>query len=231
MAVQLGVGHRAGRRSMTVGARTAGGAGSTPARHRRRSTTGCPRARPSRPRPGERRLQLAPRPRRVVEPHSRQYRTPVRRTQVRFRQSAGCTHSTGSTYSTEVGGRPSLPERRSPPLLLDARRRQQLGCPLPLAERRGQQPEAAIHRAEVPCSRQRHPRAAVGLERAPERLGQRDVLGGEGDGGGADGDLAPRHRCSDEQLRLVRRPRGDVGDDVDPTGLRTRQPERSEQRR
>ena len=57
------------------------------------------------------------------------------------------------------------------------------------------------------------------------------MLGGGGDGRRTEGDLRPRHRRTDEQLRVADEPVGDVGHDVEPARFHTRQPKRREQRR
>ena len=169
MAVQLGVGHRAPCRSAGETRCIERLASPAP---RRPVTAGVPRRAARRPpvatlrsrlgRSGERRLQLAPRPRRVVEPHcaSIERMSAERKFAFLSRVATSRTHSTRRTVRRSAAARASqsvAPRRCS----WIARRRQQLGRPLPVTERRGQQPEAAIHRAEVPRSRQRHPRAAV----------------------------------------------------------------------
>ena len=158
VAVQLGVGHRCRCAARRRRPRTAGAAGSTPVRHRRRSTTGCPA-----PARRDRVPESAASSSLHVHDGLLKPTAPVSNACPPNASSLPSSvyadrhdTATGSADTVmEVGSRPGLPERRSPTLLLDARRRQQLDGPLPVTERRRQQPEATIR----PC-RSTPPRAA-----------------------------------------------------------------------
>ena len=119
VAVQLGVGHRAGPPSAVDVIR--GLERLAPPAPRRTVAAGVPRRAPGRPPiapglPDSAASSSLPGPRRVVEPHRAQYRTIVRRTQVRKR-SRGPAASRGPARTWRAGRRrasANVPSRRGP---------------------------------------------------------------------------------------------------------------------
>ena len=210
--MQLGVGHRrpARRSATSSGPRTAGACGSTPARRRRRSTTGCP----ARARPG-------PVPESAASSSLHVHDGLLNPTRASIEQKF---YERKFAMADLLSGAARPPTGRPPsaaPMPPHPRRR---SCSTAAVEQPRRRPPrspsatASLPRqrsavAEVPDGVQRQAGAGERLERLTQRPGQRPVARRDGDLAGAHGDERPARPGAGEQLRSAASRRRD-GDHV-----------------